>query len=53
MRRVANELTEGKKEEEGFSNDIIYGMIYEACGDKQGSINLAQFMKIMKKGKLY
>ena len=53
LRRVANELTEGKKESEEISDDIVYGMIYEACGDKNGAINMAQFMRIMKKGKLY
>ena len=53
MRRVADELTEGKQESDEISNDVVYGMIYEACGDKNGAINLAQFMRIMKKGKLY
>ena len=53
MRRVANELTEGKKEHEQISEETIYGMIYEACGDRKGVINQAQFMRIMKKGKLY
>ena len=51
LRRVADELGEGKKEE--IDDEVIYGMIYEACGDRKGVINLAQFMRIMKKGKLY
>jgi hypothetical protein len=37
---VANELTEGKKESEGIDDEVIYGMIYEACGDRNGAINL-------------
>ena len=53
LRRVADELSEGKKESEVIDNEVIYGMIYEACGDRKGTINLAQFMRIMKKGKLY
>ncbi len=53
MRRVANELSEGKKESEEISDEVVLGMIYEACGDRKGAINLAQFMRIMKKGKLY
>ena len=53
LRRVADELSEGKKAEEEISNDVIYGMMYEACGDRNGKVNLAQFMRIMKKGKLY
>ena len=53
LRRVANELTEGKKESDEIDDEIIYGMIYEACGDRKGSVNLTQFMRIMKKGKLY
>jgi len=50
---VADELSEGKKESEEISDDVIKGMIYEACGDRNGVINQAQFMRIMKKGKLY
>ena len=53
LRRVATELTEGKKDEEDISDEVLYGMIYEACGDRKGDVNLAQFMRIMKKGKLY
>ena len=53
LRRVADELSEGKKESEAIDNEVIYGMIYEACGDRNGTINLLQFMRIMKKGKLY
>jgi centrin-1 len=53
LRRVADELSEGKKESEEISDEVIFGMIYEACGDRKGVINLAQFMRIMKKGKLY
>ena len=53
LRRVADELAEGKKEGDEISDEIIKGMIYEACGDRNGTVNLAQFMRIMKKGKLY
>ena len=53
LRRVADELSEGKKESDEISDEVIFGMIYEACGDRKGTINLAQFMRIMKKGKLY
>ena len=53
LRRVADELSEGKKESEEINDEVILGMIYEACGDRKGVINLAQFMRIMKKGKLY
>ena len=40
LRRVADELSEGKKESEYIDNEVIYGMIYEACGDRNGTINL-------------
>ena len=53
LRRVANELMEGKKEEDQIPDDVIFGMIYEACGDKNGAIGLETFLKIMKKGKLF
>ena len=53
LRRVANELSEGKNEADDISDEVIYGMIYEACGDRNGKVNLAQFMRVMKKGKLY
>ena len=41
LRRVADELTEGKKESEEIPDEVIFGMIYEACGDRKGTINLA------------
>ena len=41
LRRVANELTEGKKESDEIDNEVIFGMIYEACGDRKGAINMA------------
>ena len=41
LRRVADELSEGKKESDDISDEVIYGMIYEACGDRNGKINLA------------
>ena len=57
VRRVADELVSntGKKKEkhDDISDDAIYGMMYEACGDKNGSINIEQFLRIMKKGKLF
>ena len=53
LRRVASELTEGMKKDKEISDETIYGMIYEACGDRNGTINMPQFMRIMKKGKLY
>jgi len=52
LRRVANELSE-VKEELDISDEYLRGMIYEACGDRNGKVNLAQFMRVMKKGKLY
>jgi hypothetical protein len=30
-----------KKEAEEISDEIIFGMIYEACGDRNGKVNLA------------
>ena len=53
MRRVADELNEGKKEGDDISDEVIFGMLYEACGDRSGKVNLPQFMRLMKKGKLY
>ena len=53
MRRVADELSEGKKEGDDISDEVIFGMLYEACGDRNGKVNLPQFMRVMKKGKLY
>ena len=56
MRRVANELTEGKKKDQEIKDDVIWGMLYEACGEaerKNMKVSEAQFMRIMKKGKLY
>ena len=55
LRRVANELAEGhsKKESAEIPDEVIYGMIYEACGDRNGSVSLEYFMNLMKKGKLY
>ncbi len=53
MRRVGDELAEGKKDADEISDEVIYGMLYEACGDRNGKVNLPQFMRIMKKGKLY
>jgi centrin-1 len=41
LRRVADELSEGKKESDEISDEVIFGMIYEACGDRKGTINLA------------
>ena len=41
LRRVADELSEGKKESEEIPDEVIFGMIYEACGDRKGTINLA------------
>ena len=41
IRRVADELTNGKKKEhDELTDQVIYGMIYEACGDRNGTINL-------------
>ena len=56
MRRVATELTEGKKKDQEIKDDIIWGMLYEATGEPEREkmkVNEAQFMRIMKKGKLY
>ena len=53
LRRVGDELAEGQKETDEISDEIIKGMIYEACGDRNGKVNLSQFMRVMKKGKLY
>ena len=53
LRRVADELSEGKKDSDDISDEVIFGMIYEACGDRNGKVNLPQFMRLMKKGKLY
>ena len=53
MRRVGDELAEGKKDADDISDEVISGMLYEACGDRNGKVNLAQFMRVMKKGKLY
>ncbi|TNV75823.1 hypothetical protein FGO68_gene5355 [Halteria grandinella] len=53
LKRVADELNEGKKDDDSVNEDVLKGMMYEACGDVNGKINLAQFMRIMKKGKLY
>ena len=56
MRRVATELTEGKKKDQEIKDDVIWGMLYEACGEperKNMKVSEAQFMRIMKKGKLY
>ena len=50
---MADELSEGKNNSDDISDEIIKGMIYEACGDRNGTVNLAQFMRVMKKGKLY
>ena len=41
LRRVADELSEGKKDAEEISDEVIYGMIYEATGDRNGTVNLA------------
>ena len=53
LRRVADELSEGKKDSDDISDEVIFGMIYESCGDRNGKVNLPQFMRLMKKGKLY
>ena len=53
LRRVADELMEGKKEEDQIPDEVIYGMIYEATGDTKGELGLETFLKIMKKGKLF
>ena len=55
MRRVGNELSESgrRNDTQEIPDEVIYGMIYEACGDRNGIINVVQFMRIMKKGKLY
>ena len=53
LRRVATELTEGKKKDQEIKDEVIRGMLYEATGDRDGKVNLTQFMRLMKKGKLY
>ena len=33
LKRVADELTEGTKSKEPIPMEVLYGMMYEACGD--------------------
>jgi hypothetical protein len=37
---VADELSEGKKDSDDISDEVIFGMIYESCGDRNGKVNL-------------
>ncbi len=40
LRRVATELTEGKKKDQEIKDEVVRGMLYEATGDRDGKVNL-------------